>query len=76
MGWGENESLGIAASYRPVVLAQMIRVVTCEGGYLWNDECKGKPKYSEKTCLNVIHYKPHMDCPGIELGPPRREADD
>jgi hypothetical protein len=42
----------------------------------WNEIDRGKPKYSEKNlsqCHSVRH-KSHMDCPGIEPGPPPWEA--
>jgi hypothetical protein len=39
----------------------------------WNKIYRGKPKYSGKnlTQCNFVHHKPHVDRPGIELGPPR-----
>jgi hypothetical protein len=38
----------------------------------WNDIDRGKLKDSEKN-LSQCHFnlnKSHMDCPGVELGPP------
>jgi hypothetical protein len=42
----------------------------------WNEINRGKPKYSEKNLsqCHFVHYKSHMDWPGIEPGPPRWEA--
>jgi hypothetical protein len=44
----------------------------------WNGIYRGKPKYSEKNLsqCHFVHHKFHMNRPGIEPGPPRREAGD
>jgi hypothetical protein len=44
----------------------------------WNKIYRGKPKYSggNVSQCHFVHHKSHMDRPGIEPGPPRREAGD
>jgi hypothetical protein len=39
-------------------------------------ELRGKPKYSGKNLsqCHFVHHKSQIDRPGIEPGPPRREA--
>jgi hypothetical protein len=43
----------------------------------WNDDCQGKPKYSQKTCPSAtcLPQFPH-NLTGHEPGPPRGEASD
>jgi len=38
----------------------------------WNYINKGKQKYVEKNLshCHIVHHEPHMDCWGIEFGPP------
>jgi hypothetical protein len=38
----------------------------------WNEIDREKPKYSEKNLsqCHFVHYKSHMERPGIESGPP------
>ena len=42
----------------------------------WNDNNRGKPKYSEKnpSHCHFVHHKPHIELPGFELGSPMWEA--
>jgi hypothetical protein len=44
----------------------------------WNEDCQGKPKYSEKTRprATLSTTNPTWPDPGIEPGPPRWEASD
>jgi hypothetical protein len=43
---------------------------------LWNDNLKGKSKYSENLSLSqFVHLKSHMVSPGVELGATQGEAD-
>jgi hypothetical protein len=44
--------------------------------YLRNDTDKVKPKYWKKTLFRCqfIDYKSHLNLPGIDPGPPRRQS--
>jgi hypothetical protein len=42
----------------------------------YNENCRGKPKYSEKTCPSAISSTTHLTWPGLEPGPPLWEAGD
>jgi hypothetical protein len=40
--------------------------------YWWNDPVKEQLKYLEKILSNYcfVHYRFHVGCPEVELGPP------
>jgi hypothetical protein len=44
----------------------------------WTDTDRETPKYSEKhlSKCHFVQHKSYMDWPGIESGPPRKEAGD
>ena len=44
----------------------------------WKDDDRTKPKYAEQNLhqFNLVHYRSHTGCPGIEPEPPRRQPSD
>jgi hypothetical protein len=63
------------------IIILIVPEMTCDGDCEetgGNEDWQGKPKYSEKTCLqrHFAHHKSHMTRPGFEPGPPRWEAND
>jgi hypothetical protein len=50
----------------------------CVMEHRWNEIDRGKPKYSGKNLshCHFVHYKSHIDWPGIEPEPSRWEAFD
>jgi hypothetical protein len=74
VSWGgvRLSPLGTSATICPIVPAPDDRWWWMRSRR-WNENLQGKPKYSEKTCpqCHFVQQKSHMNCPGLEPGPPR-----
>jgi hypothetical protein len=74
MGW--DDVSGIATANGPIAHPPGETWVNIE--QRWNDTDRGIPKDSEKNLsqYHFVHHKSHMEWPGCEPGPPRREVGD
>jgi hypothetical protein len=73
VGWywqGKTEVLG-ETQYTALVVDEWMSME-----HWWDDSDRGNPKYWEKNLsqCQFVHHKFHVDCPGIEPGPPLWQA--